>query len=109
VAGFVKTLLPVERSEYRHPPLRERKEVPIFIEYFLDKFGKKYRKGLNLCRVPLNTLIPLAGNVRELENIIQRYVLLGNGEGIIEELNHMVNHQKKQEDRRMPFFEGDPS
>jgi transcriptional regulator with GAF, ATPase, and Fis domain len=84
------------------PPLRERKEeIPIFIEYFLDKFGKKYRKGPKpLPGSLLNTLLQYhwAGNVRELENIIQRYVLLGNGEGIIEELNHVVNHQKKQED-----------
>jgi two-component system response regulator AtoC len=84
------------------PPLRERKEeIPIFIEYFLDKFAKKYRKGPKpLPGYLLNTLLEYhwAGNVRELENIIQRYVLLGNGEGIIEELNHMGNHQKKQED-----------
>ena len=30
------------------PPLRERKEeIPIFVEYFLDKFGKKYQKKVN--------------------------------------------------------------
>ena len=84
------------------PPLRERKEeIPIFIEYFLDKFAKKYRKGPKpLPGHILNTLLQYhwTGNVRELENIIQRYVLLGNGEGIIEELNHMGNHQRKQEE-----------
>jgi transcriptional regulator with PAS, ATPase and Fis domain len=84
------------------PPLRERKEeIPIFIEYFLDKFAKKYKKGpKSLPSYLLNTLLQYhwSGNVRELENIIQRYVLLGNGEGIIEELNHMGNHQTKQEE-----------
>ena len=84
------------------PPLRERKEeIPIFVEYFLDKFAKKYRKGPNPIPSTLrNTLLEYhwAGNVRELENIIQRYVLLGNGEEIIEELNHMGNSPKKKED-----------
>ena len=72
------------------PPLRERKEeIPIFIEYFLDKFSKKYHKKVT----PLSEKIVRAfyqhhwsGNVRELENIIQRLVVLGNEKSIIDEL-----------------------
>jgi len=72
------------------PPLRERKEeIPIFVEYFLDKFGKKYQKEVH----PLSDKIMKtfyryhwSGNVRELENVIQRLVVLGNEKAIIEEL-----------------------
>jgi two-component system response regulator AtoC len=72
------------------PPLRERKEeIPIFVEYFLDKFSKKYQKKGN----PLSDQMMKAflrhhwlGNVRELENVIQRLVVLGNEKAIIEEL-----------------------
>jgi two-component system response regulator AtoC len=72
------------------PPLRERKEeIPIFVEYFLDKFSKKYQKKVN----PLSDKMMKAflrhhwlGNVRELENVIQRFVVLGNEKAIIEEL-----------------------
>ena len=72
------------------PPLRERKEeIPIFVEYFLDKFGKKYgRKVPPLSDKTMNTLSEhhWVGNVRELENVIQRLVVLGNEETITEEL-----------------------
>lgn len=72
------------------PPLRERREeIPVFIEYFLDKFQKKYNKKVN----PLPEQMVKAflqhhwlGNVRELENLIQRFVILGNEKAIIEEL-----------------------
>ena len=73
------------------PPLRERKEeIPIFVEYFLSRFGEKYKKKVS----PLPDSLMKAfldhnwlGNVRELENLIQRYVVLGNEEEIIAEIN----------------------
>jgi two-component system, NtrC family, response regulator PilR len=58
------------------PPLRDRKEdIPLLIEHFLTKYSK------NTVRVSpeaLSLLInyPWKGNVRELENIIERLVLL---------------------------------
>jgi len=76
------------------PPLRERKEeIPIFVEYFLDKFSKKYQK-----KVPaLSDKIMKAfskhhwlGNVRELENVIQRLIVLGDEKAIIEELTPLT-------------------
>jgi transcriptional regulator with GAF, ATPase, and Fis domain len=72
------------------PPLRDRKEeIPIFVEYFLDKFGKKYRKKAK----PLSDQMMKVflehhwlGNVRELENVIQRIIVLGNEKVILDEL-----------------------
>jgi len=77
------------------PPLRERRdEIPIFVEYFIDKFSKKYQKKVN----PLSGRIMDAfshhhwlGNVRELENVIQRLVVLGDEKAIIEELDSAAN------------------
>ncbi|MGA2316998.1 MAG: sigma 54-interacting transcriptional regulator [Thermodesulfobacteriota bacterium] len=72
------------------PPLRERREeIPIFVEYYLDKFSKKYQKKVT----PLSDKMMKVfsqhhwlGNVRELENVIQRLIVLGNEKAIIEEL-----------------------
>ena len=79
------------------PPLRERKEeMPVFIEYFLDRFEKKYHKKVKplsdqAVKIFFNHYWP--GNVRELENVIQRYVVLGNEEVIIDELVPKVEKQ----------------
>jgi Nif-specific regulatory protein len=76
------------------PPLRERREeIPIFVEYFLDKFSKKYQKKVT----PLSDKMMKAfsqhhwlGNVRELENAIQRLVVLGNEKVMNEELDPVM-------------------
>ncbi len=86
------------------PPLRERKEeIPIFVEYLLDKFSKKYQKKA----VPLSEKMMKAllrhrwlGNVRELENVIQRFVVLGNEEAIIEELTPVLQEDPVSEKNR---------
>jgi len=82
------------------PPLRERKEeIPIFVEYFFDKFGKKYRKTPK----PLSDQIMKVflqhqwlGNVRELENVIQRIIVLGNEKVIIDELTSAIAKESAQ-------------
>jgi len=72
------------------PPLRERREeIPIFVEYFLDKFNRKYqKKAARLSEKMMEAFSkhPWLGNVRELENVIQRFVVLGNEKAILEEL-----------------------
>jgi two-component system response regulator AtoC len=72
------------------PPLRERREeIPIFIEYFLNKFSAKYQKKIRAMSDSfLKTLLAYrwGGNIRELQNVIQRFVVLGNEEEIISEL-----------------------
>ncbi|MGZ6237129.1 MAG: sigma 54-interacting transcriptional regulator, partial [Syntrophales bacterium] len=68
------------------PPLRERKEeIPIFFEYFIYKYGKKYNKKKNpLSERTMRALLEhhWLGNIRELENMIQRYTVFGNEEAI---------------------------
>jgi two-component system, NtrC family, response regulator PilR len=64
----------------RIPPLREREEdLPLLIDHFLKKFSKEQGKAINrasalVLRILCNYQFP--GNVRELENVIERCVTL---------------------------------
>ncbi|SPD73197.1 Acetoacetate metabolism regulatory protein AtoC [uncultured Desulfobacterium sp.] len=70
----------------RMPPLRERKEdVPLFINYFLNKFNVlTKRKVSSISQEAMNALLNYnwPGNVRQLENAIERAFVLGVGESI---------------------------
>ncbi len=71
----------INTVELEIPPLRERKEdIPLLVEFFLKKFGKKISKQA------LNELINYSweGNVRELKNVIERAAILSNSEYIDE-------------------------
>ncbi|HTP05243.1 MAG TPA: sigma 54-interacting transcriptional regulator [Nitrospirota bacterium] len=62
------------------PPLRERKEdIPLLVEYFIDRYagkaGKKIR-GINNRTLDLFRSYPWPGNIRELQNVIERSVIL---------------------------------
>jgi len=71
------------------PPLRQRREdIPFLAEHFLKKFSDREKKPLRaLGRKALNSLAGYGfpGNVRELENIIERAVILARNEEIGEE------------------------
>ncbi|MBI5327944.1 MAG: sigma-54-dependent Fis family transcriptional regulator [Deltaproteobacteria bacterium] len=76
------------------PPLRERKvDVPLLAEYFLNKFcGKngKNIKGISEDAMRYLKTKEWRGNVRELENVMERGVLLCKGEEIsTEDLYHI--------------------
>jgi transcriptional regulator with PAS, ATPase and Fis domain len=62
------------------PPLRQRREdIPFLVEHFLRKFSAREKKALpTIGRKALNALMryDFPGNVRELENIIERAVIL---------------------------------
>jgi len=69
--------------EIQVPPLRERREeIPTLVTYFLHKFNAQYgrQKTLSPETLALLTEHPWSGNVRELENIIRRMVVLADGE-----------------------------
>ncbi|KPJ68321.1 MAG: Fis family transcriptional regulator [Syntrophobacter sp. DG_60] len=73
----------------RIPPLRERKEdVPVLVNYFLKKysqeFGKDIRK-ISSSALELLTSYDFPGNVRELENIIERCIALETSNIILPE------------------------
>ncbi len=64
------------------PPLRERTEdLPLLLNYFLEKHGTAARKITRVSQDALDTLSTYSfpGNVRELENIVERALALGGG------------------------------
>ncbi len=66
------------------PPLRERKDdIPLLIEFFLKKYAEKHKKAVKgFTREARDLLIKhdYPGNVRELENMVERAVVLTRGE-----------------------------
>ncbi len=66
------------------PPLRERREdIPLLVGHFLQKFGKELGKEVR--GVSPEAMIVLEryhwpGNIRELENVLERAIVLGAGE-----------------------------
>jgi two-component system NtrC family response regulator len=68
------------------PPLRERREeIPHLIDYFLKKYSEENQKSiLDISKEARGLLLryPYPGNVRELENLIERAVILCRGEMI---------------------------
>lgn len=66
------------------PPLRERREdIPLLIEHFLERVAARHKQpGLRLSREVFAALAayPFPGNVRELENTIERMVVLSKND-----------------------------
>jgi len=71
------------------PPLRERRgDIPLLVGYFIDLFNKKLQKdieGLSSEAMPILMGYSWPGNIRELENIIERAILLAKGRWITPE------------------------
>jgi len=68
------------------PPLRERAEdIPLLVEHFIRKVGKKIRKPVNRISPDVLSFLrkyPFPGNVRELENVIEHAFVMCRGEEI---------------------------
>jgi formate hydrogenlyase transcriptional activator len=62
------------------PSLRERREdIPLLVEYFIDRYARKAGKdirGVNKKTLQLVQSYPWPGNIRELQNVIERSVIL---------------------------------
>lgn len=73
------------------PPLRERREeIPLFIDFFLRKYSEYYGKQPPpFSDYAVNRMMEYSwpGNIRELENLAKRYVIVGNEPQIIRELS----------------------
>jgi formate hydrogenlyase transcriptional activator len=62
------------------PPLRERREdIPLLVEYFIAQFARKAGKtfrGINKKTLDLLLSYPWPGNIRELQNVVERSVIV---------------------------------
>jgi PAS domain S-box-containing protein len=88
----------VERKQFREdlfyrlnvipmeiPPLKERKEdIPLLIHFFLHKFNKRYQFNKHLGTDCINLLCHYdwPGNIRQLQNIIERLLILSRNDDI---------------------------
>jgi len=82
------------------PPLRERfEDVKLLVEHYLQKFMKLHKKKMHFSKAALEILLdyPWPGNIRELQNTMERVVLIcPEGEILPPMLNHVLpfNYQK---------------
>jgi DNA-binding NtrC family response regulator len=85
------------------PPLRERVgDLPQLIEFFLQRYNKRFKKTVQ--KISQSTLEILSyydwpGNIRELENLIERLVALADTDTILREhipLEYCLHDLKKQ-------------
>jgi Nif-specific regulatory protein len=92
---------------FQMPPLRERKDdIPAFAEFFLAKYRNELSKPiLRFDKECMNALLmyDYPGNIRELENIVERAVVLAEGDVLtINDLPEEIQYKNpKQHDRRI--------
>ena len=72
------------------PPLRERRdEIPQLVDHFLKKYSVQYNKPLTSVSADLQRQLleyDWPGNVRQLENMVKRMIILGTESPIFKEL-----------------------
>jgi formate hydrogenlyase transcriptional activator len=82
----------------RIPPLRERPEdIPLLVRYFTQKYCRRMQKQIE--SIPAVTLRKLSswywpGNIRELENFIERSVILTRGTALQAPISELGNNGK---------------
>jgi two-component system response regulator PilR (NtrC family) len=83
------------------PPLRERREdIPLLAQYFLEKYSREVGKDVrSISSYALDALMNynFPGNVRELENIIERSVALESSNIILPESLVLSEYKKEGE------------
>src|ERR1700691_3510936 len=80
----------------RIPPLRERPEdIPLLVRYFTQKYGRRMEKKIE--SIPTAAMKKLSswhwpGNIRELENFIERSVILTHGTALQAPISELGNN-----------------
>ncbi len=85
------------------PPLRERKEdIMVLVDFFIKRFATRHRKEIRgITKEARDALLryDYPGNIRELENIIERAIVLSRGDLLTVEdfFNHAYTFEPKKE------------
>jgi transcriptional regulator with PAS, ATPase and Fis domain len=86
------------------PPLRERREeIDDLVDNFLDRYGRKYGRPTKSVSSVMRTAFrnyAFPGNVRELENMVKRIVVLGGEDSVLAEL---IEREASQRDSNAGF------
>jgi formate hydrogenlyase transcriptional activator len=91
------------------PPLRERREdIPLLVEYFVARFASRMKKRIK--EIPARAMQAMSGwawpgNIRELQNFIERAVILTTGECLevpLEELSLPLTERASTGTTRTP-------
>ena len=94
------------------PPLRERREdIPILVNHFVESFSREYGKSVNISQEVMEAFMSYEwkGNVRELQNVIERMIILDT-DGVLTskdlppelKTKKSVTHQVKEEPVKQP-------
>jgi PAS domain S-box-containing protein len=78
------------------PPLRERKEdIPLLVEYFVDRYASQAGKritGISKKSMELLQSYLWPGNIRELQNVIERSVIISESENLCIDESWFAGH-----------------
>ncbi len=90
------------------PPLRERREdIPILVEYFIDRYaskaGKKIR-GINKATLERLRSYAWPGNIRELQNVIERSIIVCETENFTVDESWLKREPDESDQASRPFF-----
>jgi formate hydrogenlyase transcriptional activator len=86
------------------PPLRERGvDIPLLIEHFVEKFAR--RQGKSIQRIPDDVMDAFTryswpGNIRELQNVIERSVILTRGQELRAPIAELTESELPYDDIR---------
>jgi formate hydrogenlyase transcriptional activator len=86
------------------PPLRERgDDIPLLIEHFVEKFAR--RQGKSIQCIPDDVMAALTryrwpGNIRELQNVIERSVILSRGAELRAPIAELTKPESPDDDIR---------
>ncbi len=81
------------------PPLRERRDdIPLLVEYLVRQHNeelKKNYKGVDNAAMKTLMALPWKGNVRELDNLLERAMILGNSEWVtVNDLPRIIGNEE---------------
>jgi len=91
------------------PPLRERREdLPLLCRFFLEKYRAKYNPGL--VQLPRDLVQAFdrynwPGNVRQLENLIRRFLVLRDSEPVLADLRQQVSSAENGSGKKLSLRE----
>ena len=93
---------------FRLPPLRERSDdIPLLANYFIEKYNRIDKRAVKgLTQEAITSLLQMSwkGNVREFENIIERAILMCEGDMVDEDDLFVTEKNRRTENGGYPFM-----